>query len=243
MMNITYTFKTISAGLGVMALALIGDAQTNPAHASCTPAPYLGTVCLTAANFCPVGYMRADGALIKISENPGLFSLLGTTYGGDGRVDFGLPDLRGRSVLHEGKGRDLSPFKRGDRVGKQFTNPSVESMALHTHNTVVNISEYNHIPNVKLYAATGEPSDLVKPSKGAYIGITGDGFSKMKSFVTYEKARDLVELGGIEVTSKGPLVAEAVGAPAGGSRPFSNRPPQLVMLYCVATRGEFPQRP
>lgn len=86
---------------------------------ACGSEPFLGTVCSFGFNFCPRGYMPADGSLLPIAQNTALFSLLGTTYGGDGRTTFALPDLRGRSALGVGTGLGLSPVNLGEQVGAE----------------------------------------------------------------------------------------------------------------------------
>lgn len=76
---------------GLIALAL--TAAASPALA-CDNEPYIGTVCTTAASYCPEQYLPADGQLLQIKQNEALFSVIGTRYGGDGRTTFALPDLR-----------------------------------------------------------------------------------------------------------------------------------------------------
>lgn len=82
--------------------------------------PFVGQVMITASNFCPRGWIEANGQLIAISSNEALFSLFGTTYGGDGRTSFGLPDLRGRIPIHKGEGPGLLPRELGSSVGSDF---------------------------------------------------------------------------------------------------------------------------
>ena len=77
--------------------------------------PYLGEIMMTGFNFAPVGWTLCDGQLLTIASNSALFSLLGTTYGGDGRTTFGLPDLRGRVPMHHGSGPGLTPRVIGER--------------------------------------------------------------------------------------------------------------------------------
>lgn len=79
--------------------------------------PFMGQVMITASNFCPRGWIEANGQLIAISSNEALFSLYGTTYGGDGRTSFGLPDLRGRIPIHKGEGPGLLPRELGSAAG------------------------------------------------------------------------------------------------------------------------------
>ena len=77
--------------------------------------PYVGEVRMFAGNFQPAGWMFCEGQLLPISENETLFNLIGTTYGGDGQATFGLPDLRGRALIHQGTGAGLSPYVMGER--------------------------------------------------------------------------------------------------------------------------------
>ena len=78
--------------------------------------PFIGEVFMFAGNFAPRGWAFCDGQLLAINQHQALFSILGTTYGGDGRTTFGLPDLRGRVPLHEGSGPGLSSYRLGQKV-------------------------------------------------------------------------------------------------------------------------------
>ena len=78
--------------------------------------PFLGEVILFAGNFAPRGWALCNGQLLSINENQALFSILGTTYGGDGRTSFGLPDLRGRVPVGAGSGPGLTPRNIGAKV-------------------------------------------------------------------------------------------------------------------------------
>ena len=79
--------------------------------------PFLGEIMMVGFNFAPRGWATCDGQLLPIAQNSALFSLLGTTYGGDGRTTFGLPDLRGRVPVHPGSGPGLTPRTLGQRGG------------------------------------------------------------------------------------------------------------------------------
>lgn len=103
--------------------------------------PYLGEIRLMSFSFPPTGWALCNGQLLSINQNPTLFSLLGTTYGGDGRVNFALPDFRARTPIHVGSGHFL-----GQRGGEQTHTLSSAEMPAHTH---------------ALSAATGAP---VNPS-------------------------------------------------------------------------------
>ena len=94
---------------------------------------YLGSVRMAGYNFAPRGNAHADGQLLDINQNTALFSILGTTYGGDGRTNFALPDLRGRLAVHEGQGPGLSPRALGERGGAEQVTVTQSEMPAHSH--------------------------------------------------------------------------------------------------------------
>lgn len=90
--------------------------------------PFLSEVRLMSFSFPPKGWALCNGQLLPINQNQALFSLLGTTFGGDGRVNFALPDLRGRAPVHVGSGHTL-----GERGGEQAHTLSIAEIPTHTH--------------------------------------------------------------------------------------------------------------
>ncbi len=95
--------------------------------------PFIGQIVMFAGNFAPRSWAFCDGQLLPISSNTALFSILGTTYGGDGRTTFGLPDLRGRVPMHPGNGPGLSSRRLGQQLGAETTTLSVANMPSHSH--------------------------------------------------------------------------------------------------------------
>jgi microcystin-dependent protein len=90
--------------------------------------PFLSEIRLMSFVFAPKGWALCNGQLLPINQNQALFSLLGTTFGGDGRVNFALPDLRGRTPIHVGSGHTL-----GERGGEQAHTLSIAEIPTHTH--------------------------------------------------------------------------------------------------------------
>ena len=90
--------------------------------------PFLSEIRIFSFGFAPKGWALCNGQLLPINQNQALFSLLGTTYGGDGRVNFGLPDLQGRVPFHMGNGHTL-----GERGGEQGHTLSISELPTHTH--------------------------------------------------------------------------------------------------------------
>lgn len=115
--------------LGVAMAILLGMPSTALAAAE----PFLGEIMMTGANFCPRGWANLDGQLLQISQNTALFSLLGTTYGGNGRTTFGLPDLRARVPLHLGQGPGLTIRSQGAKGGAERHWLKISEMPQHQH--------------------------------------------------------------------------------------------------------------
>ena len=95
--------------------------------------PFIAEIRIFAGNFAPRGWATCDGALLPISQNTALFSILGTTYGGDGRVTFGLPNLKDRAPMHPGNGPGLSSRRLGQNGGVPTVTLQETQMASHTH--------------------------------------------------------------------------------------------------------------
>lgn len=147
--------------LAASALGLLGAA---PALAQMEP--YLGQIAVFGFNFCPRDWARADGALLPIAQYQALFSLLGTTYGGDGRTTFGLPDLRGRTVVGTGQGPGLLSIGQGDRGGQAQVTLTPAQMPQHSHALVASTAPATHAaPDGRLLAAT--------QNAGAYAAAGG----------------------------------------------------------------------
>jgi microcystin-dependent protein len=96
--------------------------------------PFIGEIRMFAGNFAPAGWAMCQGQLVPISENDALFSLIGTTYGGDGQDTFGLPDLQGRVPMHQGQGPGIiQNYTIGEMAGTETVTLSSQQMPLHNH--------------------------------------------------------------------------------------------------------------
>src|SRR5438067_2077178 len=138
--------------------------------------PYVGEIRIFAGNFAPAGWMFCEGQLLPISENVTLFTLIGTTYGGDGQSSFALPDLRGRLPLHQGNG-----FTLAESGGLEEVTLTVAQIPAHSHAALAtnNIAS-NTVPTGQVLAAgtvvstspygTDAPKSALLPST---IGVTG----------------------------------------------------------------------
>jgi microcystin-dependent protein len=121
--------------------------------------PFIGEIKMFAGNFAPRGWAMCDGQLLSISRYTALFSLLGTSYGGDGRTTFALPDLRGRVPVHVGQAENLSNFRIGDRGGSESKELSK-----------VKVSEDVSGDFYEVYTVRSSNSKL--NTRDPYIGIT-----------------------------------------------------------------------
>jgi microcystin-dependent protein len=130
------TFKKYCSSIAVKA-AVVALVNVMPGVSeACGPEPYIGSVCFTAASYCPEGYLPADGRMLNISQYQALFAVIGNVYGGDGRTTFALPDLRGRVPVGTGMGAGLTQnITIGQKRGTEAVvlTPSQTPQASHTH--------------------------------------------------------------------------------------------------------------
>ena len=106
--------------------------------------PFIAEIKIFAGNFAPRNWAFCDGQLLPIAQNTALFSLVGTTYGGDGRTTLGLPNLQGRAPMHPGSGPGLTSRRLGEKVGtEEVTLNDAQAMAPHTHALVINKGNNN----------------------------------------------------------------------------------------------------
>jgi microcystin-dependent protein len=142
--------------------------------------PYLGEIRMFGFDFPPRGWATCAGQLLAINQNQALFSLLGTTYGGNGQTTFALPDLRGRAPIHVGQGPGLGLRSLGERSGEEQHALIVTELPQHTHFVQVAGAPTTGTPaaNVVLAAPTGSrlfrsgagPSTALSPTAVAPTG-------------------------------------------------------------------------
>jgi len=172
--------STRVAALAVASIAV----GAGRAHAQ-VPECMLGEVRMFAGSFAPQSWALAQGQILPISQNTALFSLLGTTYGGDGRTTFALPDYRSRVPIGMGQGLGLSPYAEGQTGGTETETQTISQMAAHTHLVKVSTSAAQAIrpqgrilakvdpntgPNVYVDSALGDntlAADAVQPAGGS----------------------------------------------------------------------------
>lgn len=198
------TLLGLAAGVSTLVLAAPAQAQSLF---------YMGRVILVGFTFCPTGTAEANGAILSIAQNTALFSLIGTTYGGNGVTTFALPDLRGRVPNAWGQGPGLSNYQLGQTGGTETVTVTVNEMAMHTH---VGWSR----------AVEGTPPNSDDPTNASPADFpSGQTVYNNVSPPNASMAADT-----------------AVLQPAGGNQPFSNLSPYLTMRYCIVTQGVFPPR-
>ncbi|MGD1876993.1 MAG: phage tail protein [Kiloniellaceae bacterium] len=203
--------RLVFAGLVVLPFI----AGSKPA-AACAGAPLLGSLCLFAGNFAPRGWALANGQLLPIAQNTALFSIIGTTYGGDGRTTFALPDLRGRVPISAGTGAGLPNYALGEKAGSPFTTLTLNNLPSHSH-TATGTAK----------AATAAAS--TEAPAGAYWA--SDGRTKVYFSGSPNATTDMVSGG----------VAVSVGN-TGEGQLFQTQSPYLAMNWIIATTGIFPSR-
>jgi microcystin-dependent protein len=154
--------------------------------------PFIAEIKIWAGNFAPRGYAFCDGQLLPIAQNTALFSLIGTTYGGDGRTTTALPNLQGRAPMHPGTGPGLTARRLGQKIGAETTTLTEAQMADHTHTLRATVSRgaastpqgnaFNRSVGENAYSTpaslTGMASAMAPPAGG------GQAHDNMQPFLT-----------------------------------------------------------
>ncbi len=175
---------------------------------------YVGQLALFPFNFAPVGWALCNGQVLPINQNTALFSLLGTQFGGDGRTNFMLPDLRGRAPIGQGQGPGLSVYNIGSAQGVEQVTLNTTTTPSHTHG----------FPAFATTATSSAPSGaLLAEGKGA-----GRGTFAVNTYTAPGTAVSLAAAQVVPVT--------------GGGLPHNNLQPCLTLNWCIALQGVFPPR-
>jgi microcystin-dependent protein len=174
--------------------------------------PLLGAIFIFAGNFAPRGYQLCQGQLLSISQNTALFSILGTTYGGNGTTNFALPDLRGRAPIGQGPGPGLSPVALGQSAGS--SNVTILSGNMPPHNHLVNVST--------TLAALGPPQNNFPAPPVDSTPSPGTGYNS--------------------AATAGATLAPSAVTIAGQGIPITVQNPYLGINYIIAVQGIFPSR-
>ncbi len=178
---------------------------------------YIGSILMVGFNFAPVGWALCNGQLMPIQQYAALFSLLGTSFGGDGIRTFGLPDLQGRVPIHMGNGAGLSPYVIGQNGGAENITLLTTQLPQHLHTVATPVSTANATVNtpVNNYPA---------------VATANQG----KTAVTVEAYAPAATTG----QTMAPVNSSAVG----GNLPHANIQPYLTVNFIIALQGIFPSR-
>lgn len=185
----------------------------------------IGEIQVYGFNFAPYGWNFCRGQLIAIQSNTALFSLLGTYYGGDGRVTFALPDLQSRVAIGQGQGPGLSPYYIGEMAGVENTTMTIIDMPAHTHSVVGAGS-----PKVSSQDGTQPGPDGTNRTLGAFTDATLSATNN-----AYNSSTPNVAL------NTGSPLRATIGI-SGSGMPFNTMQPTLGLNYSISMYGVFPQR-
>ncbi|QBR02982.1 phage tail protein [Paraburkholderia pallida] len=199
--------------------------------------PYLGEIRMVGFNFAPNGWAFCQGQLLSIQQNAALFSLLGTTYGGDGRSTFQLPDLRGRTPVGFGQGLGLSNISIGEQGGTENATLTTQNMPAHTHTAAVTgggaVTGQIAIP-----AATSTTGEGAVPSTSTVLGPIAAGGRPGELYSTAAPSTTLAPFN-VNLQGTAPTIQNSV---TGNSIPFSLRNPYMGINFIIALQGIFPSR-
>jgi microcystin-dependent protein len=183
--------------------------------------PFLGEIRMVGFNFAPVGWFLCNGQILPISQYTALFSLLGTTFGGDGRTTFALPNLQGRVPVCAGNGAGLNPVVWGEMGGAASVSILTSNLPQHTHAVTPPVSNAS--------ATAGSPVNAYPAA--AVTTITGGQRGETAATMSYAAS-----------SVPGQNAASYQSGAAGGGVPISTEPPYLAVYFIIAYTGIFPSR-
>jgi microcystin-dependent protein len=163
--------------------------------------PYIGEIKMFAGNFAPAGWAYCNGQLMPISENDALFTLIGTTYGGDGQETFGLPDLQGRVPVHMGQGISQT-YQIGEKAGVETVTVGVPQMPQHNH-ALLAASGAGTSANVEQKVMAASPSvqlytqDVASVSLAAAAALGSGGSQPHENLMPYLTISFIISLYGV----------------------------------------------
>jgi microcystin-dependent protein len=178
--------------------------------------PFVAEIRIFPFNFAPRGWAFCDGQLLPLSQNTALFSLLGTTYGGDGKSNFALPNLQGNAPMQQGQGPGLSDRFLGEQSGSETVTLLQSEIPAHPHSL--------NATTVKGTTASPSGAEL---ASGQWNNNQG-GSGGLQYYTTTAPSANMSPF--------------AIGV-AGGSLPHNNMMPYLTLNFCIALQGVFPPRP
>lgn len=197
--------------------------------------PFIGQIMPFVGNFAIRGWAMCNGQLMSIAENTALFSIIGTTYGGDGRTTFALPDLRGRVPMHFGNGPGLTSRQLGQRLGTEYNILNILQLPSHNHSAAVS----NINVGVELKVSSADATAQI-PTAGASLAAANEVNGRnLDPVQMYNEATPDISLGGVTTATSGGTVT--VGN-TGGNQSVNNMQPSLGVNYLIALQGIFPSR-
>jgi microcystin-dependent protein len=197
--------------------------------------PFIGQIIMFAGNFAPRGWAICGGQALSITQHAALFSILGTQYGGDGRTNFKLPDLRGRVPMGMGLAPGLSQRSIGEQIGEELVTLRPENLAAHTHAATTTVSGTLNSATIRV---SNEPGDSSDP-EGRYLASSGTGRDAQEMYSSTHNATlaaDAIQLSGSTSSASTEI------AVTGDSAPHTNLQPSLVMNYIICLEGVYPAR-
>lgn len=192
--------------------------------------PFIGQIIQGGWNFAPRGYAFCNGQLLSIAQNTALFSLLGTTFGGNGQTTFALPNLQGRSMMHWGNGAGLSPVQLGEAGGVENVTLTTNTLPAHNHLGTFNGSS-------STLSATTVRATTQTAAAGSLLARTVDNAGTAIPLI-YAPAGSApsAALGGLNIAGTVTIANTGLG------QPLTNRSPYLGITHVIATQGIFPSR-
>lgn len=207
--------------------------------------PFLGEIRMVGFNFAPYGWALCQGQTLPISQNQALFSLLGTTFGGNGTTNFQLPDLQGRMPMNWGNGPGLTPRTMGDKGGVENVSILISNMPAHTHVATFTPSGGGGTPTVTVQGSSAAASSP-NPGGNYLAGTTKIGTGPTAPtgdlYVSNPASTTLGNIAGVSISGVPTGGGTVTNSQTGNNLPLATESPFTVVNFIIALQGVFPTR-
>jgi microcystin-dependent protein len=204
--------------------------------------PFIGEIMLFAGTFTPRGWADCNGQLLSIAQNTALFSLLGTTYGGNGQNTFAVPDLRGAVPIGQGNGPGRQGYVQGQVGGTETVTLFANQLPAHTHPATLKAGTVQAPVTGNITMQVSSSPNSGSPTNSSLVA-NADIFTNNISTVVALNNKSISQNLTVDINPALNASTVTVAPNTGGGQPVPNMQPYVAIRYCIAVEGIYPSRP
>ncbi|WP_371325061.1 tail fiber protein [Dechloromonas sp. ZY10] len=223
-------------------LAICATAGTHAALACDGDGEYIGSICVTAAGYCPQGYLEPNGQSLPINGNQALFAVIGIAFGGDGRTNFNLPNLQTRTPVgtNPNTSNGLNIVNLAQQRGAATVTLTQANLPLHSHPANYNPNAVPNSLTVSIPVSAYSAATTVTPTT-TYNRLSASTTGPNDAYIWSGTMAEVATVGGVTLNAANNNANIPVST-SGMGQPYANLAPEIGLRYCIANVGIFPPR-